>query len=74
MKSEYRQVAESVIAQGVALIEVTKLHADAAVREKQFSEDLQLSECVLAKYEVRVAELECVNASLTLQGVRNELK
>jgi hypothetical protein len=58
MKSEYRQAVESVIAQEAKLAEVTKLHADAAAREKQFSEALQLNQKALARYEARVSEIE----------------
>ncbi|ETK22307.1 MULTISPECIES: hypothetical protein [Pseudomonas fluorescens group] len=58
MRSEYRQAVEAVIAQESKLAEVTKLHADAAAREKQLSEALRLNQETLERYERRVAELE----------------
>lgn len=58
MKSEYRQAVESVIAQEAKLAEVTKLHAEAAAREKQFAEALRFNREVLAQYERRVTDLE----------------
>lgn len=58
MKSEYRQAVEPVIAQEKKLVEVTKLNADAAAREKQFSKALQLNQETLARYEARVSEIE----------------
>ncbi|UVE47722.1 hypothetical protein KS461_10745 [Pseudomonas chlororaphis] len=74
MKSEYRQAVESVVAQEAKLAEVTKLHADAAAREKQLSEALRLNQEALTKYEARVAEIESANASPVIQGVQRELK
>lgn len=61
MKSEYRQAVESVIAQEMKLAEVTKLHADAAAREKQLTEALRFNQEALEQCERRVAELEPAN-------------
>ena len=61
MKSEYRQAVESVIAQEMKLAEVTKLHADAAAREKQLSEALRFNQEALEQCERRVAKLEPTN-------------
>ncbi|WP_064116713.1 hypothetical protein [Pseudomonas fluorescens] len=58
MKSEYRQAVESVIAQEAKLAEVTKLHADASVREKQLADALRSNQETLKRYEARAAELE----------------
>lgn len=58
MKSEYRQAVEAVIAQEAKLAEVARLHADAAVREKQLSKALQLNRDTLERYESRVSEFE----------------
>jgi len=67
MKSEYRQAVESVIAQEAKLAEVAKLHADAAAREKQFSEALRFNQETLAQYEERVTELESQMTAKTRQ-------
>jgi hypothetical protein len=58
MKSSYRQAVESVIAQEAKLAEVTKLHAEAAAREKQLSAALRFNQETLERYEARVNELE----------------
>ena len=58
MNSEYRPAVEAVIAQEAKLAEVAKLYADAAARQKQFSETLRFNQETLERYEHRVSELE----------------
>ncbi|GLO52497.1 hypothetical protein CXG50_12225 [Pseudomonas plecoglossicida] len=63
MKSLYRQAVESVIAQEAKLAEVAKLHSEAAAREKQLAGALRFNQETLARYEVRVSEIESLMAT-----------
>lgn len=74
MKSEYRQAVESVIAQEAKLAEVSRLHAEAAAREKQFAEAKRFNRETLEQYERRVAELEPSHAGHPHTGLQGEIK
>lgn len=74
MKSEYRQAVEAVIAQEAKLAEVTRLHTDAAAREKQFSEALRFNRDTLEQYERRVAELEPASKESVRPELQGEIK
>ena len=58
MKSEYRQVVESIISQEAKLAEVVRMHAEAVAKEKQLAGALRLNQETLSRYEARVAEIE----------------
>ncbi|BAV74185.1 bacteriophage host specificity protein [Pseudomonas chlororaphis subsp. aurantiaca] len=63
MKSEYRQVVESIISQKAKLAEVKKMHDGALARVAQTAEWVKFNEASLKKYEDRLAEIESGSAS-----------
>jgi len=63
MKSEYRQIVESIISQEAKLAEVKRMQAEAVARLEQTTEWVAFNEASLEKYNDRLAELE---AGLTL--------
>ncbi|QQX60928.1 hypothetical protein [Pseudomonas chlororaphis] len=63
MKSEYRQVVESIISQEAKLAEVKKMHDEALARVAQTAEWVKFNEASLKKYEDRLAEIESGSAS-----------
>lgn len=58
MKSEYRQVVESIISHEAKLAEVKKTHDEAVARVAQTTEWVKFNEASLKKYEGRLAVLE----------------
>lgn len=58
MKSEYRQVVESIISQEAKLAEVKRLHAEAVARVELTGEWVTFNETSLEKYQNRLVNLE----------------
>lgn len=58
MKSEYRQIVESIISQEAKLAEVKKMYDGAVARERELAGAVQFNEASLKKHEDRLAELE----------------
>ncbi|WP_052506144.1 DUF1983 domain-containing protein [Pseudomonas sp. MRSN 12121] len=58
MKSEYRQVVESITSQEAKLAEVKKMHGEALACVVQTAELVKFNEASLKKYEDRLAEIE----------------
>ncbi|UUT22138.1 hypothetical protein [Pseudomonas sp. T8] len=66
MKSEYRQVVESIISQEAKLAEVKKMHDGALARVAKTAEWVKFNEASLKKYEDRLAEIESARSLGTL--------
>lgn len=74
MKSEYRQIVESIISQESKLAEASLMHAEAVERLAKTAEWVAHNEVSLKGLEDRLTELEAVSPVRSAQGLQDELR